>query len=99
MIDLTSRLVNQSEMFQLSFQDKSFTFVHVERGLKILRIILEESIMKIFSDASALQTVEEQQESFKPKIKVIFHGIEDLNIENPRQGSLDLEIVMQTAKD
>jgi hypothetical protein len=62
---------------------------------------LEESILKVFCDASAMQNMDEplDKSDFKPKIKVIFHGLDDLNIENPRQGDLDLEIVMQTGVD
>lgn len=63
-----------------------FTYNNISRGFKVLKIILEESLFKNFLEPHPVleRIYEPEQIDFKPDIKIIFHGLEDLNLENPK---------------
>ncbi|CAK71388.1 unnamed protein product (macronuclear) [Paramecium tetraurelia] len=118
LIDVTQNLVNFNELFsvtQHSFKNEgiqriAFSFNNIQRGFKVMKIILEESILKYFYEQIELKIEEykslnhnqvQQKESvqFKPQVHIVFHGLEDINLDNPKQTKLDLEIQIQIGEN
>ncbi|CAD8051510.1 unnamed protein product [Paramecium sonneborni] len=118
LIDVTQNLINFNELFSItqhSFKNEgvqkiAFSFNNISRGFKVMKIILEESILKYFYESIELKLEEQKQLShdqiqqkesvpFKPQVHIVFHGLEDINLDNPKQTKLDLEIQIQIGEN